>query len=82
MLIRVLPEAANGDLSEDILFLKLHCPFHFLVSEILDEILLLLDGGDVNRLFGRVCLRFLELRDAGLDSLRSIAACDLLLRGL
>ena len=60
MLIRVLPEAANGGLSEGVLVLKLHCPFHFLVLEILDEILLLLDGGDVNRLFGRVCLRFLE----------------------
>ena len=78
----MLPEAANGGLSEYILFLKLHCPFHFLVLEILDEILLLLDGGDVNWLFGRVCLRFLELRDARFDSLRSIATCDLLLSGL
>lgn len=57
MLVRVLPEAAYGGLSEDILVLKLHCPFHFLVLEILDEILLLLDGGDVNRLLS---LRFLE----------------------
>ena len=56
----MLAEAANGGLSEGVLVLKLHCPFHFLVLEILDEILLLLDGGDVNRLFGRVCLRFLE----------------------
>ena len=79
MLIRVLPEATNGGLSEGIFILKLHCSFYFLVLKILDEILLLLDCGNVNCLLGSVSLGFLELRDASLDSLWPIATCDFLL---
>jgi len=64
MLIRVLPQATNGGLGEGIFILKLHCSLYFLVLKILDEILLLLDCGNVNRLLGRVSLGLLELRNA------------------
>ena len=79
MLIWELPEATNGCLSLGIFILELYCSLYFLELKILDEILLLLDCGNVNCLLGNVTLGFLDLGNARLDSVWPIAACNLLL---
>ena len=77
MFIRVLSESADGCLSQIILLLKLHCSFHFLVLEILDKVLLLLDSWDLDRL---IYIRFglLKVWYASLNTVWTIRRGDFL----
>jgi len=77
MFIRVLSESADGCLSHIILLLKLNCSFHFLVLEILDKVLLLLDSWDLDRL---IYIRFglLKVWYASLNTVWTIRRGDFL----